>query len=95
MSTKEMIEVMKAYEQGLKIEYKYKDSNDTWERTIEPAWNWHSFDYRIKPYQRELFVAATNYQPTDIGNGIRALYKRDAFLKGIKLIRFVEAPDEP
>lgn len=44
---KEMIEVMKAYEEGKTIEHKTKDG-DKWFEVIAPSWNWWSYDYRVK-----------------------------------------------
>lgn len=47
-TTKEMIEVMRAYDEGEKIEaikYGYRDS--TW-FVCEPDWNWFDYDYRVK-----------------------------------------------
>ena len=49
-TTKEMIEVMKAYDEGKKIEYKYLDT-EKWFVTGNPSWSWSVFDYRIKPEQ--------------------------------------------
>ena len=49
MTTQEKIEVMKAYAEGKKIQYKPK-ANPTWADCIdEPLWNWEWTDYRIKP----------------------------------------------
>ena len=47
-TTKEMIEIMKAYDEGKKIEYKYLDT-EKWFVTGNPSWSWSVFDYRIKP----------------------------------------------
>ena len=47
-TTKEMIDVMQAYEEGTQIQIKpsytteWSDTNITW-------WNWSDFDYRVKP----------------------------------------------
>lgn len=52
MTTKEMIEVMQAYERGEQIECRLRNTleNDEWDLITEtPAWDWYSFDYRIKP----------------------------------------------
>ena len=49
MITQEKIEVMKAYAEGKKIQYKPK-ANPTWADCIdEPLWNWEWTVYRIKP----------------------------------------------
>lgn len=50
-TTKEMIEVMQAYERGEQIEYRYKDA-ERWfsplHPSFEPVWNWAEFEYRVK-----------------------------------------------
>ena len=52
----EMIEVMQAAERGEQIQY--KRSGHGWrECESEPAWDWRSFDYRVKPQPREWFIA--------------------------------------
>lgn len=51
MTTKEMIEVMQAYEQGEQIEYRIKDfmRDDEWlSMPQKPEWNWAKFEYRVK-----------------------------------------------
>ncbi len=49
MTTKEMIEVMQAYERGEQIEYRtngYEES--AWEMVESPLWNWGILEYRVK-----------------------------------------------
>lgn len=48
MTTKEMIAVMQAYEDGKAIEFRDRHSGEWGECSI-PLWDWHAFDYRIKP----------------------------------------------
>lgn len=48
MTIEQMIEVMRAHENGEKIEVKEKRFNDDWSWTPYPSWNWASCDYRIK-----------------------------------------------
>ena len=45
-TTKEMIEVMQAYERGEQIEAFY---NGVWVDIYIPEWNWEVRDYRVKP----------------------------------------------
>ena len=50
MTTKEKIEVMHAYEDGKKIQCKYREYGDEmWEDSPIPSWNFACLDYRIKP----------------------------------------------
>lgn len=50
MTTDEMIEIMKASQEGKRIEIKSKLSeNDAWTDITFPNWNWVEYDYRIKP----------------------------------------------
>lgn len=53
-STKEKIEVMKAYTEGKKIEIKSKqDKNDEWGDIRYSNWDWANYEYRIKPEKKE------------------------------------------
>lgn len=52
-TTKEMIEIMQAYENGEKIEYRLKEGNKRWFKALHPEWDWVLFDYRIKPKVKE------------------------------------------
>ena len=51
MTTQEKIEVMKAYLDGKKIQWKFKSCSgwDDLDPCKEPHWNWDMNDYRIKP----------------------------------------------
>ena len=49
-TTKEMIEVMQAYERGEQIQI--LDINCFWEDTEHPYWNWAQCDYRVKPKKK-------------------------------------------
>lgn len=54
MTTKEMIAVMQAYEEGKKIQYRLRgDSASTWRNAVCPCWDWRTFDYRIKPEEEK------------------------------------------
>ena len=46
-TTKEMIEVMQAYDRGEQIEF--MDCSRKWKDTTNPIWDWARYDYRIKP----------------------------------------------
>ena len=48
-TTKEMIEVMQAYERGEEIELYY---NHEWILYKKPRWNWEYEDYRVKPKKK-------------------------------------------
>ena len=59
MNTKEMIEVMQAFEDGKEIEesQRYKDKENgmpynKWVMVEQPIWNWSNNDYRIKPKEK-------------------------------------------
>ena len=50
-TTKEMIEIMKAFDEGKEIErcrIGFTDCSDMWIDDKNPDWNWLSFNYRIK-----------------------------------------------
>ena len=69
MTPTEMIEVIKAYEEGNEIEIKDRNKND-WELIKVPLWNFAEFDYRVKPketviYQYLIYNSRlNNYQAT-------------------------------
>lgn len=52
MKTKEMIDVMQAYERGEQIEYRKRLCScvEDWVllKTDNPFWDWHIFEYRVK-----------------------------------------------
>lgn len=48
-NTKEMIEVMQAYDRGEQIEVKALNETDGWVEIKDPWWDWHNLDYRVKP----------------------------------------------
>lgn len=52
MTTKEMIEVMQAYERGEEIEARLANYEDRWGDANAPLWNWECFEYRIKPKEK-------------------------------------------
>lgn len=45
-TTKEMVEVMLAYDKGEQIEFYYRDR---WVPCKNPSWDWQYIDYRVKP----------------------------------------------
>lgn len=61
MTTKEMIAVMQASEEGKTIEYRISRisdpaAKDEWDENQAPAWNWSEYDYRVKPEPREIKI---------------------------------------
>ena len=58
MTTKEMIEVMQAYERGEQIEYREKKDSEWLPLFHDPYWNLSNFDYRVKPTHRPYKNAA-------------------------------------
>lgn len=49
-TTKEMIDVMQAYNRGEQIQI--LDINGIWEDKEYPYWNWTQCDYRVKPKKK-------------------------------------------
>jgi hypothetical protein len=56
MTTREMIEVMEAYERGEKLEYKIKAFTIFMDVENEPLWDWTAIDYRIKPKEKKIIT---------------------------------------
>lgn len=70
-TTKEMIEVMQAYEDGKEIEY-YSNLIGGWVLFVgTPSWSWDKSDYRIKPEPKE-----PTYRPYESVAEMLCDYKR-------------------
>lgn len=65
-TTKEMIEVMQAYERGEQIQVKTTNKKCDWEDVKEPYWQWNFCDYRVKP----------NYVPFDTAEEFLAAQRK-------------------
>ncbi len=53
----EMIDVMQRFKDGAKIECKRRnDDSDPWDPAPFPAWEWDSFDYRVKPVTKTMDI---------------------------------------
>ncbi len=52
-TTKEMIEVMQAFDRGERIEIFLKGH---WVEHDNPYWDWYNFDYRVKPKNKKVYV---------------------------------------
>ena len=81
-TTKQMIEVMQAYERGEQIQI--SDDSDIWEDIESPGFDWVNCDYRVKPKKKyvpfdtaEEFLAAQRkygYSVFVIGRGRHYAY---------------------
>ena len=65
-TTKEMIEVMQAYDRGEQIQF--LNINNDWKDTKSPTWNWCMRDYRVKPKKK--------YVPFDTPEEFLAAYRK-------------------
>ena len=63
MTTQEMIDVLKAYQEGKEIEVKYITSDDNdWIITAKPSFNFNMYEYRVKPeYKLRRFKLIEEY----------------------------------
>ena len=52
MTLREKIEVMEAFERGEEIEHT-PVGTQVWQPNDIPRWDWHKFDYRIKPKPKQ------------------------------------------
>ena len=64
MTTKEMIEVLQAYDEGKAIEFSHKGSDD-WQDAIIPCWDWAYFNFRVKPEKKYRPYKDTDEMITD------------------------------
>ena len=74
-TTKEMIEVMQAYERGEQIQI--LDIDGIWEDKEYPYWNWTQCDYRVKP--------KTKYVPFDTAEEFLAAQREHGEIVRCKL----------
>ena len=65
MTTKEMIAIMQASEDGKEIEYsaRWGSLAGKWTKVDVPGWDWLSCTYRVKPEPKEFYVVG--YTLTD------------------------------
>lgn len=69
MTHDEIIEVVKAHRDGKEIQSKNKNWSDSqWCNTNGPAWDFVSYDYRIKP--EEKFIPWT-YETCPVGSVVK------------------------
>ena len=73
-TTKEMIEVMQAYERGERIEFY---NGITWKDVNNPIWDWLHNDYRVKP--------KTKYVPFDTAEEFLAAQRKHGEIVRCKL----------
>lgn len=59
-TTKEMIEVMTAYDNGAEIEV--NRGINGWEQVLEPTWSWCKFNYRIKEQKKTVTIEKWLYE---------------------------------
>ena len=78
-TTKEMIEVMQAYDRGEQIQV--LDINYFWEDTDTPYWNWAACDYRVKPKKKYVqFDTAEEFFAAQRAHGYRLISTDDGVL---------------
>lgn len=53
MTPQEIINVVKAFEEGKEIEYQPINKSYSWVKINEPTWNFNSFNYRVIQKQKE------------------------------------------
>lgn len=96
-TTKEMIEVMEAFERGEKIEV--RDAicleDGIWESTNSPLWNWSSCDYRVKPKKKYVpFDTVEEFLAAQRKHGFYVFFRGDkytAFINANGIIRLVQS----
>ena len=87
MNTEEMIKVMQAYEDGKTIEVRCLelfDREDTYSYASSPAWNWLSYEYRVKPVKLQPVYAIYNDDGTLYNYSNLSEVMRDASIRSGK-----------
>lgn len=55
--TKRRIAVMQAWVEGKKVEYRNRvHKTSVWRNEVDPAWDWDTYDYRIAPEPKVIWV---------------------------------------
>ncbi|MGM9810971.1 MAG: hypothetical protein ACI30J_08930 [Paludibacteraceae bacterium] len=93
-TTKEMIEVMQAYERGEQIEFKDTIYNKSeWSEIPQPSWDWYHNDYRVKPKKKYVpFETAEEFLAAQREKGIYVFfggYKYTAYINSNGSIRLI------
>ena len=65
MELKEMIKVMKHYENSGEVECVEKGNNN-WEIVTKPLWNWDDFAYRIRHSKQKVIIRKWLIEENDI-----------------------------
>lgn len=96
-TTKEMIEVMQAYERGEQIEEKLDGTTDKWHEVEEPLWDWAAFNYRVKPKKKYVpFDTAEEFLAAQREHGVYIFfggYKYSAHVNSNSSIRLSPSTD--
>lgn len=97
--SKEAAEVMLAYANGKKIEYRWRGSSNWMEMDGYPVWNWEGYQYRIKPQQTSNGKELTEQESNFMNSFIWYKPKYEYFnpltgLNAINVSKFYEA-DSP
>lgn len=71
MTTQEMIAVLKAYEEGRRIQRNYKGSEGWVEVALEGRWDFYNYDYRIAPYTSPIAAGHNPHQLTEEQVGVK------------------------
>lgn len=93
-TTKEMIEVMKWFDNGGEVEYSLR-GEDTWSKAVNPTWDWYDNDYRIKTPKQKVIIEKWLIEGNDIKfvvetSDIDSWLKNFPTAKKIKLIERYE-----
>jgi hypothetical protein len=56
MTIDEMIAVLQAANKKKDIQYRAKRPGACWTDASSPCWDWSSYDFRVKPTPRDLWV---------------------------------------
>ncbi|MBE2985316.1 hypothetical protein CCAL6883_08200 [Campylobacter sp. RM6883] len=82
-TTKEMVEVMQAYERGEEIEFNDIDRPDVWyDLDDEPQWAWDLNDYRIKQKEPKFKDGDRLVEKSDEITADPCVYTYSVFLAG-------------
>jgi hypothetical protein len=86
-SLAERVAIMQAYLEGKPVQY-YTGKNWT-DCTSDPAFSWHTSDYRVKPTEPQVLYQALCQNGADIYYITSAVYKDEAEAREDQRIHFI------
>lgn len=90
-----MIAVLTAYKEGKTIQARHRDDEKTtWLQATEPCWDWETYDYRVKPEPRIVWINEYANGIWGCANSSKQAVKNSTSDECIACRKFVEVLEE-